>query len=144
MNKTRLRRDERGSVLTTGTVLLVVVFTLVLGIAVDLSGQIQTKRLAFDVAAQAARVAGQQLDADRFLDTGGTLRLSTAGARQAALAYIERAGMAGEVTIDGTDITVTATAQYTPIVLSILGITTLPVTGTANVRVVRALDGTER
>lgn len=138
------RRDQRGSVLTTGAVLLVTVFTLILGIAVDLSGQVQTKRQAFDVAAQAARIAGQQLDADRFLDGGGTLRLSSANARKAALDYIEHAGMTGSVTIDGTDITVTATAQYYPVALSILGIQTLPVTGTATARAARALDGTER
>lgn len=137
-------RNQRGSALTTGAVLLVTVFTLILGIAVDLSGQIQTKRQAFDVAAQAARVAGQQLDADRFLDSGGAVRLSTATARRAALAYIEKAGMTGDITIDGTQITVMATAQYTPVVLSLVGINTLPVTGTANARAVRALNGTER
>lgn len=138
------RHDQRGSALTTGAVLLVVVFTLILGIAVDLSGQIQAKRQAFDVAAQAARIAGQQLDADRFLDSGGAVRLSTANARRAALACIEKADMTGDVTIDGTQITVTATAQYTPVVLSLVGINALPVSGTANARAVRALDGTER
>ena len=138
------RHDEKGSALTTGAVLLVTVFTLILGIAVDLSGQVQTKRQAFDVATQAARVAGQHLDTDRFLDDRGTFRLSTDRARQAALDYIERAGMTGEITIDGTDITVTATAHYNPVILPILGIDTLPVTGTANARAVRSLDGTER
>lgn len=140
----RRRHDEKGTALTTGAVLLVTVFTLVLGIAVDLSGQVQAKRQAFDVAAQAARVAGQHLDTDRFFDTTGSFRLSTPAARRAALDYIEHAGMTGDVTIDGTDITVTATAQYTPVILPILGIDTLPVTGTANARAVRALDGTER
>lgn len=138
------RHDEKGTALTTGAVLLVTVFTLILGIAVDLSGQVQTKRQAFDVAAQAARVAGQHLDTDRFLDTAGSFRLSTATARQAALHYIEQAGMTGQVTIDGTEITVTATAQYTPVILPILGIQTLPVSETAHARAVRALDGTER
>ena len=144
MSAPKPRHDERGSALTTGAVMLVTVFTLILGIAVDLSGQVQTKRQAFDVAAQAARVAGQHLDTDRFLDSGGTLRLSNANARRAALSYIEQTGMTGDVTIDGTEITVTATAHYTPVVLSILGIDALPVTGTANARAVRALDGTER
>lgn len=138
------RRDEHGTALTIGAVLLVSVFTLILGIAVDLSGQVQTKRQAFDVAAEAARVAGQQLDADRFLDTGGTLRLTNTAARRVALDHIEAAGMTGEVTIDGADITVTATAKYVPVVLTILGIDTLPVSATAHARAVRALDGTER
>jgi len=138
------RHDERGSALTTGAVLLVTVFTLILGIAVDLSGQVQTKRQAQDVAAQAARIAGQQIDADRFLDGAGGVRLSTSAARKAALDYIGHVGMTGSVTIKGTDITATATAQYNPVILPILGIRTLPVTATATARAVRALDGTER
>lgn len=144
MKAIRSRRDERGSALTTGAVLLVTVFTLILGIAVDLSGQVQTKRQAQDVAAQAARIAGQQIDADRFLDGTGGVRLSTSSARKAALDYIGHVGMTGTVTINGTDIAVTATAQYNPVILPILGIRTLPVTATATARAVRALDGTER
>ncbi len=144
MKTRRTLHDERGSALSTGAVLLVTVFTLILGIAVDLSGQVQTKRQANDVAAQAARIAGQQLDADRFLDSGGRIRLSSSAARKAAYDYIEHAGMTGTVTIDGTEITVTATAQYNPVILPIVGITTLPVTATADARAVRALDGTER
>jgi Flp pilus assembly protein TadG len=136
-------RDERGSI-STGAVLLVTVFTLILGIAVDLSGQVQTRRQAHEVAGQAARIAGQQLDADRFLDSGGRIRLANSAARTAALDYIAEAGMTGTVTIDGTEITVTATAHYSPVILPIVGITTLPVTGTANARAVRALDGSER
>jgi hypothetical protein len=141
---TRRSHNQRGSALTTGTVLLVTVFTLILGVAVDLSGQVQTKRQAHEVAAQAARIAGQHLDADRFLDSGGRVRLSTTAARKAALSYIAQTGMTGDVTINGTDVTTTVTAQYTPVILPILGITTLPVTGTANARAVRALDATER
>lgn len=144
MKTRRTLHDERGSALSTGAVLLVTVFTLILGIAVDLSGQVQTKRQANDVAAQAARIAGQQLDADRFLDSGGRIRLSNSAARKAAQDYIEHAGMTGTVTIDGTEITVTATAQYNAVILPIVGITTLPVTATADARAVRALDGTER
>lgn len=144
MNAPRLPRGERGSALTTGSVLLVLVFTLILGIAVDLAGQVQTKRQAFEVAAQAARIAGQQLDADRFLDTGGGVRLSTTTAQQAALTYIRKLGMTGQVTINGIDITVSATAEYSPLILPLVGISTLPVTGTATARAVRALDGTER
>ncbi len=48
------------------------------------------------MAAQAARIAGQHLDADRFLDTAGSFRLSTSAARHAALDYIEHVGMTGD------------------------------------------------
>ena len=104
MKTRKTLHDERGSALSTGAILLVTVFTLILGIAVDLSGQVQTKRQANDVAAQAARIAGQQLDADRFLDSGGRIRLSSSAARKAAQDYIEHAGMTGTVTIDNAEI----------------------------------------
>jgi len=144
VSQMKRRHDERGSALTTGAVLLVTVFTLILALAVDLAGQVQTKRQAYDVAAHAARVAGQQIDTDRFLNAESTLGLSSEPARRAALDYIEQVGMTGTVTIDDGEITVTATATYRPVILPILGIDTLPVSGTAQARTVRALDGTER
>jgi Flp pilus assembly protein TadG len=141
----RRRHDERGSAVTVWAVLIVTVLTLIIGIAVDLSAQVQAKRHASDVAAQAARLAGQQLDADRFLDSGGTLTLANTTAREAALDYIEQCGMTGQVVITGgTDISVTTTARYTPVFLSSIGVGTLEVTGSAHARAVRALNGTER
>lgn len=145
MMRIKPRHDERGAAVTVWTVLTVAVLTLIAGIAVDLSGQVQAKRHASAVAAQAARVAGQELDADRYLSGSGHLTLTNDAARRAALNYIEQSGMAGDVVItDGTEITVTTTAWYTPVFLSGIGINTLEVTGAANVRSVRTLNGTER
>ena len=138
-------RDERGSALTIGTVLLATVFTLILGIAVDLSGQIQTKRQAFDVAAQAARVAGQQIDAETYMATGRTVKVDPARARAAASTYVRASGMTDGTRIESTTrLVVTATASYRPQFLSMLGVGNLRVTGEASINIIRTLDGRER
>ncbi len=137
-------KDERGAAVAVWAVLIVPLATLIVGIAIDLSGQVQAKRYASDIAAQAARVAGQELDAERYV-TGRGLDLLGNRARRAALEYIEQAGMTGTVSIDdGTTITVTTTATYEPVFLSSLGVQALQVTGSARARAVEALEGTER
>lgn len=141
----RRRRDEKGAAITTWAVLIVVAMTLIVGIAVDLSGQINAKRLAGDVAAQAARAAGQQIDAEVYLTDGRSVAIVNASARDAAIAYIEAAGMTGTARIvSGTELVVETYATYTPVFLSALGVGELQVTGTATTRAVRALDGKER
>ena len=77
-------RDERGAAVTVWTILLATALTLIIGLAVDLSGQVNKTRLAGDVAAQAARTAGQQLDADTYTSTGGNVEIAAARAKAAA------------------------------------------------------------
>jgi Flp pilus assembly protein TadG len=139
------RRDERGSV-SIWAVLIVAAFTLIVGISVDLVGQITAKQHATDIAAQAARVAGEQLDPNTAMAGGTMIAANPAKARQAALAYIAGAGMTGTVTLEagGTQLAITTTATYRPTLLSSVGIGPLTVTGTSTARLVRAQNGTER
>ena len=119
--------------------------TLIVGIAVDLAGQINAKRLAGDVAAQAARVAGQQISADAYMEDGRSVEIIAARARAAAVDYIKSAGMTGTTRIEsGTELVVETRASYTPVFLSALGFGELQVTGTASIRSVRAQEGRER
>lgn len=143
-NRVRLR-DERGSV-SVWAVLIVSAFTLILGISVDLSGQVAAKQRAADVAAEAARVAGQQAATDTLMDGGRAVIVDVHRARQAALDYIAGADMTGNVAITsgGTALVVTTTATYRPVFLTSLGVGPLTVTGTSTARLARALDGTER
>jgi Flp pilus assembly protein TadG len=141
----RLRHDERGSV-SVWAVLIVAVFTLVVGISVDLTGQIAAKQQATDIAAQAARIAGQQADPNRLMGGENSVVVDTTRARRAALDYIAGADMTGtvNVTAGGTQLEVMVTATYTPVFLTAIGIGPLTVTGTSTARLVRAQDGTER
>lgn len=138
-------RDERGAVVTVWTVLIATALTLIIGLAVDLSGQVNALRMAGEVAAQAARTAGQQLDADTYTSTGGDIEVAAARAKAAAVAYAKASGMTGVARIEsGTDLLVEVHAAYEPVFLSAFGVGTRQVTATARVRVVRALDGKER
>lgn len=136
--------DERGSV-TLWALLSTITFTLIVGISVDLTGQIHAKQRATDVAAQAVRVAGQQVNPTTLMDGRPTSTIDAANAKAAAQRTIAQAGMTGTVTIQGgVRITVTTTARYQPQFLSSLGFGPLTVTGNATGRLVRAQDGTER
>jgi Flp pilus assembly protein TadG len=138
-------QDERGTAVSVWAVLIVTVVTLLVGIAVDLSGQIGAKRLAGDTAAQAARVAGQQLDTAGYLAGTSSLEVEVARARAAALDYVKAAGMTGQVTIEsGAELVVSTRATYEPVFLTAIGVGPLEVTGTARVRIVRAYEGEER
>lgn len=137
-------RDERGAAVTVWTVMIMAALTLIIGLAVDLSGQVNKSRLASDVAAQAARTAGQQLNADTYTSTGGEVEVAAARAKAAAIAYAQASGMSTTAHIEsGTDLVVDVTTDYEPVFLSAFGIGTQQVTATARVRVVKALEGTE-
>ncbi|HEY3411297.1 MAG TPA: pilus assembly protein [Propionicimonas sp.] len=144
MNTLKRSRGERGSV-SVWAALIVAAFTLIVGISVDLTGQIAAKQHATDIAAQAARIAGQQLDANAVMDGGTHTSVDIAKARATALAFIARADMHGTVTVTGgTQLEVTVTGTYRPVILTSIGLGPLTVTGTSTARLVRAQNGTER
>jgi len=140
-----LRHDERGSI-SIWALLIVAAFTLIVGISVDLTGQINAKMRATDIAAQAARIAGQQIDPDSLMSGQPTTRVNTVRARSAALTYIAGAGMTGTVTTEagGRQLQITTTARYQPLFLGSIGLGPFTVTGNSTARLVRAQDGSER
>ncbi|HEX7395984.1 MAG TPA: TadE family protein [Propionibacteriaceae bacterium] len=135
---------DKGSV-TIWLALASVVMIVLVGVAVDLSGQVYAQQHARDIAAQAARTAGQQIDASLGVRGIGA-RTNTAQAIAAATSYIAAAGMEGDasVTGGGTTITVSVVDTYETKFLSIIGLTSLRVTGSAETRVVRVVGGVER
>lgn len=136
-------RGERGSIslwmVTSSFVMMVLV-----GLAVDLGGQVHAQQRARDLAAQAARTGGQQVQAAPAIE-GRYLNVDASAARSVAEAYLSAAGIDGTVSISGGDtITVNVTDTYEPRFLALLGIDHLDVTGTATAHVVRSLGGTEQ
>ena len=136
-------REERGSIsiwLVTSTF----VMTMLVGLAVDLGGQVHAKQRAHDVAAQAARTGGQQVQAAPAIE-GHYLAVDTAAAKRAAESYLAASQVSGTVTITGGDtITVNVTDTYSPQFLSVVGLNNMIVTGEASARLVRTLGGTEQ
>jgi len=57
---------------------------------------------------------------------------------------LSQAGQTGTASVSGTTITVTVTGSYQCVFLSIIGIATLPVSGTSTAEVVRVYEGSRR
>ena len=136
-------RDERGSVsvwLVTSSFVMVVL----VGLAVDLGGQVHAQQRAHDLAAQAARTGGQRVQAGPAIE-GDHVSVDTGAARSAAREYLRASGVTGTVsTADGDTITVTVAETYQTRFLGLIGINRLPVTGGASARLVRSLGDTEQ
>ena len=136
-------RQERGSIsiwlVTTGFAMIVLV-----GLAVDLGGQVHAQQHARAVADQAARTGGQQLDAAVAVRGEGAVT-DTHLARQAATAYLTASGLNGTVAVTGgTTVTVNVRDTYPTTFLGIIGITSMTVTGHGQARITRSVEGVEQ
>ena len=143
MNRPGRFRDEQGSIVSTWALLTITVMTLMVGVAVDLSGQLVALRQANEVAAQAARSAAQQVATDTYMADGNSIQVTASRAKTAAVDYIHASGMTGSSRIVDGNLIVESTAHYTPRFLSMLGLGNLDVSGSATVRIARALNGEE-
>jgi len=134
---------ERGSVrfwLATASLVMIIL----VGLAVDLGGQVHTQQRARDVATQAARAGGQQILSGPAI-RGQGVQADTGAAKAAARDYLAGAGVSGSATINGGDtLVVTTTDTYQTTFLSIIGLNRLTVTGHARARIIRAVDGVQR
>lgn len=134
---------ERGSLsiwLATASLVMIVL----VGLAVDLGGQVHTQQRARDIAAQAARVGGEQVLAGPAI-RGQGVQVDTGAAKSAARDYLAAAGVPGSATITGGNtLVVTTTDTYQTTFLSIIGLSQMTVTGHASARIVRAVEGVEQ
>lgn len=137
------RRDERGSI-TVWLALSSFVMIFLVGLEVDLGGQVHAHERAHDLAAQAARAGGEEVEGGAAIQ-GRELNISPAAARAAAQRYLDAAGVNGTVEVtNGNTITVTVNDSYAPQFLGLIGINRLDVTGTATARLIRTLGGSQR
>jgi hypothetical protein len=97
---------------------------------------------ADDLASEAARAAGQQIDAPQAIP-GTAIVLDTTAARRAALDYLAQAGASGTVTFTDNDTTVHVTvhAVYKTLFLGAAGYPSLPVTGHGTAHLVTHAGG---
>ena len=137
------RPDERGSI-TIWLALTSLSMIVLVGLAVDLGGQVHAHQRAHDLAAQAARAGGEQVQAAPAI-AGDYVRVDAVAATNAARAYLSAANAEGSVSVaGGTRLTVEVTDTYRPRFLGVIGIRHLPVSGSATARLVRSLGGTEQ
>jgi hypothetical protein len=123
-----LRRQDEGRVALLVIVLTVAVLAMI-GLSVDGGGKIRALQRADNLAAEAARAAGQALHGPQAVQ-GGPKVIDPAAAVAAAHAYLAAAGVAGRVTVwpDRRHVTVTVTITYRTVFLPLIGISTLTAT----------------
>lgn len=137
------RGRDRGSIsiwIATGGVVMIVL----VGMAVDLGGQVYAQQHARDMARQAARAGGQQLQAAPAIRGEGAVA-DPAEAARAARTYLAASDVTGSAIVTGGDtVVVNTTAVYATKFLSIIGINRLTVTGHAEATITRAVAGVQR
>ena len=117
-----------------------VAFIMVIGIGVDFAGHAAAAQDARAVAAEAARAGGQHLTLD-----SGHARPDVHTAITAANTYVAASPWTSSAKVTaGDSITVTATGRYETKFISIIGISSLRVTGTGTATVKSVLGGTEQ
>jgi hypothetical protein len=123
------------------SVFLAVVITgvlMVFGVAVDGTGQVRTLLRAENIAAEAARAAGQAIDTDLVAEVG-VHRVSQAKAVQYASEYLATAGhnipgsaWSVQLNPDGTAVDITVNLTYDRRIVDLFGFADgVQVTGTA-------------
>lgn len=134
---------ERGSV-SVFVIVIATSFLIMVGLAVDVAGHLHVMQEARATAREAARVGGQQLQMPTGVRGQGAVA-DPGSAAAAAQAYLSAAGVAGSATVTGPDsISVHVTSTYPTTFLSIIGVSSLSATGTAQARITRSVEGVEQ
>lgn len=138
-----MKRHERGSATVWG-VLLALVLTLVVGITVDLTGQVNAQQRALDLAQQAGRAAANEVEAAPAMQ-GRLPVVELAAARAAAARYLAASHVQGSVTATGpASLRVHVSTTYQPVFLGAVGFGPKTVTGQVDVTLARVVNGAER
>ncbi|MEV6133620.1 Tad domain-containing protein [Streptomyces violaceusniger] len=130
-----LRRLARRARRDTGSVSLLLVGAalmgfLVIGLVVDGGGAMSAQSRADYAAQEAARAGGQQIDPAQAIP-GQAIIVDPGAARAAARAYLDDEELEGSVTVseDGQTLTVTVHGTYDALFTSLIGKSTINVTG---------------
>ncbi|KQY48007.1 pilus assembly protein TadG-related protein [Cellulomonas sp. Root137] len=132
---------EAGSV-TVFVAISVLGLLLLIGLVADGGAKLRATQRADSVAAEAARAGGQALDVPGAVSGSGT-RVDRALAVQAATTYLRQSGHTGTVTVsdDRARLVVTVTDTAPTAFLSLIGISTLTVTGHGEARLIEDITG---
>lgn len=126
---------DTGSITVMFAVVTLALIAMV-GLVFDGRAQMTAQQRADNVAAEAARAAGQEISGSVVTGSSG---LDRARAVAAARNHLSAAGVPGSVTLRGDTIVVRTDTTEPARILSIIGITTLQATGEATVEVTTGL-----
>ena len=132
----RLAHRDDGKI-TLLVLVFMIAILIVIGLSVDGGARIRALQRADNIAADAARTAGQAIDATQAIP-GGAKVVDPGAAVDAASAYLAAAGVQGTVGVsqDRQQVTVTVTITTNTVMLSIIGIDQMTVTGHATAQLV--------
>lgn len=133
--RARLPRGDAGSV-TVYVVSMMLGAIIIVGLAVDGSRATQGTARAEAVAAEAARAGGQAIDPAAALQ--GNDVVDPTAAVIAAQAYLDAAGVSGQVQVSGNLLIVDVTLSTPTVILDLIGISTLDLEGHAVADLVRS------
>lgn len=129
------RQRERGSITLIFAVVAIALIAMV-GLVFDGRAQMTAQQRADNVAAEAARAAGQEINGSVVSGSAG---LDIARAAAAARDHLAAAGVRGRVEVRGSTIVVRTDATERARILAIVGVTTLRATGEATVEITTGL-----
>ena len=117
----RLHRDDRGTV-SMFFAILAPAYLAVFGLVLDYGGQIRALQRADNIAAEAARAAGQGINAGQAI-AGGDKVIDQAAAVTAAQSYLAALpGVSGSVdVVDDEHLNVTVTVSFDPVLIDLFG-----------------------
>lgn len=143
LRKAPSQHSERGSI-SLFAVVVTIGLIVVIGLVVDGGGKIHAQQRAQTAAREAARAGGQAIIPGVAIRGQGAV-VDTGPARVAAQNYLAAAGVTGTVSIQGGNTIVVQTSEtYRPTFLSIVGVGTQTVTGSAEAQIMRTLNGAVR
>lgn len=131
---------DRGSMLPAVAAMCAALL-MSLGLVYDGALKIRAAREATTIAGEAARAAGQEIQASSIL--GATPGIEASRGAAAAQSYLTQAGASGSVSVTGDSVTVTANTTWTPRFYGLL-LGDGTETGTATTSTVRVLGGIEQ
>jgi len=122
-------RSDRGGVELFMPIMALAIFVM-LGLVVDGTGALNANSRATYLAQEAARAGAQEIDPGKAI-TGEAIVVDPDAAAAAAQDYLDAQNLNGSVSVsaDGETITVTVRGTYDPLFASLIGYSTLPVTG---------------
>ena len=133
-------RDRGGMELFyAGVVLIAFLF---IGLVIDGGLALDAQSDADYIAQEAARAGAQQIDPAQAI-TGEALVLDPDAAAQAARTFLTQQGLDGDVTVDGDgqSLTVTVHDTYHPYFASLIGVSSMPITGDGTATLVHQPGG---
>ena len=124
---------------TAFTAVMVIAVIAVAGLVLDGGLALAAKARAYHLAAEAARTGAQQVDLAAYRATGQAT-LDPQAALAAAQDRLAQDGVNGEVTVAGTEVTVTVTTTRPAQLLAVVGVAGITVQATATAQAQHGID----